>query len=275
MLHFSEDAEINLLKSDEKVDLMPFLSEPRYRVGDIPITYRQIYLLSKDGLLDAQQDEGKWRKFSFVELVFLFTIKELKTIGFSNGQLVPLYEAFFKGGKSDMIKRENGVTVPRGYASRAIGYAFLQIPVTMRYTANGEVDFYDPVHLSLLGLNGRTCILINISDIVAQVTSIVGGKGEFGVSVFDALVKVLLSRTGISDKERQLLEILRDKQYETVTVRKKNDKLNIVNATRSGDGDMTDMELLKVIRGGDFRDITIHRRGGENAHFTVDDVIKL
>lgn len=275
MLHFSDAAETNLLEADEKLNLVDFLAEPRYRVGDIPFTYRQIYLMSRDGLLDAQEDEGKWRLFSFTELVFLLVAKELKKMGFPNRQLVPLYKAFFKGKKNEMARRADGGTEPRGYAPKAVAYVFGKIAVTMRYTADGDVDFYDPVRLPLFGMGGRAFVLISINDIVDQLLTLAGSKERFDDTAFRVFVDVFLSREEVTDKERQLLEVLRDEKYESVHVQNKNKEISVLHPKQTGGGDVTPMEVLRTIEKRDFQNITIQTRGGKVTHFSVEDVLKL
>jgi DNA-binding transcriptional MerR regulator len=66
-------------------DLHKVIREKRYTVKDSDISYRVINHWDDKGLLPdgVQVDEEKWRKFSFIEIVWLEIIKELRSFGLS------------------------------------------------------------------------------------------------------------------------------------------------------------------------------------------------
>src|SRR5687767_13117209 len=71
-------------------------NKKKFRVSDCPITYRQINVLDKDGLIpNSQEDDRSWRKFNLKEIVYLDVIKELKDYGLENKQLKEVRNCFY------------------------------------------------------------------------------------------------------------------------------------------------------------------------------------
>lgn len=275
MIYVSDAAEMNLLDADEKLNLFEFIKTPRYRVGDTSLTYRQAHLLSKDGVLDAQEDEGKWRKFSFNELVYVLIVQELKQMGFSNKQFVSLHEVFFKEKSTPADKK--GIFKPTGYAPMAIGYALIGVPLILKYTHDGHADFYDPSHFAVLGCAGKSFVYINLNEIINDFSEKIGKDIKLKTdTLFATFVHSLLERDNVSDKERRLLEILRDEACEGIKVQKKADGTLVVHAKKSaGTSGIDPIEFLRGVGNHDFQNIEIHRRNGEVVHLSMEDVEKL
>lgn len=260
MLYFSDAAEINLIRMDAKINLLEFINRPNFRVSDTSLTYRQIHLLSKDGILDAQEDEGKWRKFSFNELIFLAVTQDLKRNGFSNKQLLPLYKAFFKGEEGEGIPRMGGVVAePRGLSAKAIGYAFLGIPVILKYSPEHGADFYDPVALTMYGgTQGKTSTVIKLHEYVNELLAKLGTKSgiDYG-PMLKVCTEIFLSGGTHSEKEREVLEVMRSGEFDKIEVTLQNGDKALIRGTKCERGDLSIRDVVDAIGANSYQQITI------------------
>ncbi|MEK7632364.1 MAG: hypothetical protein AAB473_01075 [Patescibacteria group bacterium] len=266
MLYFSDAAELNLIRMDAKMNILEFINKPNFRVSDTSLTYRQIHLLSKDGILDAQEDEGKWRKFSFNELIFLAVTQELKRNGFTNKQLLPLYKAFFKGEKDEGIPRMGGIVAePRGLSAKAIGYAFLGIPIILKYSPDLGADFYDPVSINLYGgMGGKSFTCINLHEFVNELLGKLGTKGSIDYGpMFKVCSEVLLGGGSVSKEEKDVLEVMRSGDFEKIEVALKNGNVTTFRGTKRERGDLSPKDITDAIKAHDYQKVTIFVQGGK------------
>ncbi|MEI6511474.1 MAG: hypothetical protein WCO25_05580 [Candidatus Uhrbacteria bacterium] len=278
MLWVSDDAELKFLEADEKYKLREFLERRRYRVSDSPLTYRQINNLASVGLLrDAQSEDGKWHKFSFVELVFLKIVLELRGLGFENGQLKGLHRAFLEQRKPITTGKDGKIDTPAGYAFMAIGYAMLQMQIVLTVAPDGEVGFFSTTYFINFASKNTSFAYINVNNIVNDLLKQLGHNASIPYKTFiDLYADVLVGKDKLTDKERKLVELVRSGDYTTVRVHKKDDKTWVVHGKKEADGKgVGPLELLKTIEKRDYQDITIQTRGGKVSHFSVEDVMKM
>ncbi len=278
MLMVSDDAELKFLEADEKYKLREFLERRRYRVSDSPLTYRQINNLASMGLLrDAQAEDGKWHKFSFVELVFLKIVLELRGLGFENEQLKGLHRAFLERCKPITTTKDGQMDTPAGYAFMAIGYAMLQMQMVLTVAADGEVAFYSTTYFINFASKNTSFAYINVNNIVNDLLKQLGHNTTIPYKTFiDLYADVLVGKDKLTDKERKLIELVRSGDYTSVRVHKKDDKTWVVHGKKEADGKgVGALELLKAIEKRDYQDITIQTRGGKVSHFSVEDVMKM
>jgi hypothetical protein len=266
MLYFSDAAEINLIRMDAKINLLEFINRPNFRVSDTSLTYRQIHLLSKDGILDAQEDEGKWRKFSFNELIFLAVTQDLKRNGFSNKQLLPLYKTFFKGEEGEGIPRMGGVvSEPRGLSAKAIGYAFLGIPVILKYSPELGADFYDPVAITMFGgLGGKSYNVINLHEYVNELLAKLGAKSgiDYG-PMLKVCTEIFLSGGTYSKKEGEVLEAMRSREFDRIEIILQNGEVSTFRSTKRERGDLSPQEVLNIMGAHNYQKVTVYIDGGK------------
>src|SRR3989338_4735388 len=278
MLWISEDLQLKFLDAEEKYKLCEFLERRKYRDSDSPLNYRQINNLAAVGLLrDAQVEDGKWHKFSFIELVFLKVVFELRGLGFENSQLKELHRAFLEQPKPLSTMRDGRSSEPAGYALIAIGCALLQIQMVLTVTASGNVTIYSLPHFMSLGLEGTAFVYVNLNNIVNDLLKQLGYEISIPYKTFISFyADVLIGKDDLTDKERKLIDLVRTGDYTTIRVHMKDDKTWIVHAKKEADGKgVGAIELLKAIEKRDYQDITIQTRGGKVSHFSVEDVVKM
>lgn len=258
MFYISEGIEVNYLEADEKFNLDRFVNEKKFTVKDTPLTYRQINTLDQDNLLNVDRDNIQgWRKFSFKELIFILLVKELKAFGVEHHQLRELSEYFTK----------------HEYLSTfAIGCVLGHIEITITIDSDGNTDILDPSYYTFIKTS-KSHIEICLNDIVNKFAESIG-KSPFPIKYS---IERAYEEKEIYPKEKELINIIRDKQYSSVTVKKKDGEISIVHAekTKSKGDDLSEKDILDILRAKDFQDINIIKRDGKIVSHKVEETIKL
>lgn len=267
MIQVSDIFADSLLASDKYFPLREFFNKKIFRIKDTSaaLTRRQIQSLDSDNLLSGKRkDEKKWRKFSLKELVYLLIVSDLKDFGLEHNQLRGLWSAFF--GEDSHISE---VYVDDGRVSElAIGYTFLKAEIIIAIRSNGNVGFYDSSHYLYFGSREPHIKLI-LNDYVRKVLSITGKKlppAEW--SLFSEHFK-------LSAKEEELMKIIRDDNYTVIKIKKKNGEIELVNAEKTNEKELTSQNLLKIINSKDFQDISVKKRDGKIVSLKIEEQHKL
>lgn len=129
-------------------------------------TYRLISHWSKLGLVDdAREGEGKWRKFSVLDLIWQRIIISLRGFGVANSKILLLKEIVFS------LRDSSG---PYPLAEFYFGQAFLRKPSIMIIYEDGFADFgllKEVVEAQTLGVLGNH-IQIDLSQILFELFKI-------------------------------------------------------------------------------------------------------
>jgi len=79
------------------LDLLNIINKKHFTIKDLNISYRKINNWQQEGLiLDERDNTNDWRKFSFVDYVWIKTIYELRKIGISLKLIRNIYENIIK-----------------------------------------------------------------------------------------------------------------------------------------------------------------------------------
>lgn len=260
MIYIGDGAELNYLEADTKYNLEDKINKRIFTVKDTPLTYRQISILSEVGLLnETGRDKNGWRKFSLKELAYITLLMEFKKFGLQHYQLKELSELFLDSGYAYLV-------------NLIIGLVLGQIEITIEISPDGKCDIYDPNFYILLSTN-KPCVKLCLNDSVNSVLE------KVGMTTFPIkwTVKKAYEFTNLIPKEEELLKIIRDKNYSTITVKKKNGEISIVHAQRSNvlKDNMTEKELIQTLNSKDFQEVSVIKRDGKIVSHTVTETIKL
>jgi len=269
----SYETQDRLDKYNESHKLPDFLNDKTFKVADIPLTYRQVNVLSAAKLLGADsQSNGKWRKFSFKELAYISLLVELKKFGFDHKQIRNLHESFFKKqGKTIESKLFN-----KSVADTAIVGVFAGIEVSVLAFSDGEVFFCDPTTFLTALASEPSYVRITLNDIINDILKKIGQKPIYPDLTVDKLCSKLVESEE-TIKEKQVLDILRNSDFSAIKIKKKDGRLNIVYAERDNQGKSTpsSVDLIKTLKESDFQDISITKRDGKIVNYRVEQAFKL
>lgn len=275
MLLITDDHLIAYSEANEKLKINELINVKRFTVSNTPLTYRQVNSLGSDNLIpdDRKKDAG-WRKFSIKELVYILVVHELKKFGLKHNQLKFLWEAFFQERKDSDITEINA---NKGYADVAIGLVILGIEINLAIDSEGNISIYDPANAVFLNTytSNKPRLIIGINDIYNQIIEKTGNKpAPIKYSIRDLFIKV---NDPLTLKEKEIIKIIRDNDYSSVQIRKKNGEIALLSAERyrNETGNLTQHDVLKLLDSKDFQDINIIKRNGKIVLLKADESIKL
>ncbi len=277
MLHIGDGNFLSYLKAREKYNLSDLLNEKKFRVSDTPLSYRQINTLDKNNIIkDKRKSNKQWRKFSFKELVFFLLVQEVRKYGLGNEELKHLRDSFFKEPTSLKNKKAPLDQNNKSIGEIAVSLAFSRQQIILTINNKYETDYYTLSHFLLFGNsisehNTSSFIFINLNEIVNDLLKRLGKKGVDYKSMSSDFLENM-----VSDKEKELIGILRDNDYKTIKIKKKNGEIyNIYGEKENNNKEFTDKDLLSVLKGKDFQNISIQKRDGKIVSLKAEDVYKI
>jgi hypothetical protein len=165
----SDSTELNLVgvSKDARIKLAEAWSKPKVRIPDDVASYRFINYLTSTGLLDDRRETtGKgWRRFSYVECVYLNIVIALRKFGVKASSITPIYEVFAK----QYDNPDQAVYM---------GLEWLDILITVHcgtemellISDDGQVSIFDPAMMSTLGASATEGTLrISISAVINKI----------------------------------------------------------------------------------------------------------
>lgn len=201
------------------------------------ITYRTINYWDEKGYLTGVQNEGnKWRKFDFIQLIWIHLLDKCRQLGISLESVIPvIFQSYGYIPKSEEIKdaavlntlsteektlykemigaHSNFQNIFRFWATRAI---FLKLPISIRYYSDG----------TCCTMLGNEKVMGNTSD-----------------HAVDMLSYISIS---LNELIKEFIE---------------HQPINILASTEIVSKD--ELEIIKHLRNGDLSEATIHLKDGE------------
>ena len=190
------------------------LREKKYTAHDTDKTFRIINYWESVGLLDNnRQSSGVgWRKFSMMDLVFMHLLAKLREFDFSI-QKLKVVKADLEGVLV-VGKAQNRMTILeyaylRAFAGEKGGNTYFMI------TPDGHTTFVTQKDIFLMQLLGEVpegYIFINFNQLLSKRVKL--SKNSIPVHDDNAYV--------LTEKERAILEILRTKEYKSISITPKD-----------------------------------------------------
>jgi DNA-binding transcriptional MerR regulator len=204
--------------------LRELVNERRYNVGETDITYRMIghwdqYDLLPQGL---RQHSG-WRKFTFVEMVWLRIVKRLRDFGMPLDKIALTRECILEWNKKDNTYDSFEYYIVKTWKSTLDPYVIV--------IADGHADIATlPEIKSLSSMIGhRDMLLISLTSVIEEMDEQVGEKqGVFS----------------LTEKHRELLSEIHSEDNNEVSVKVRNGRLIEMETTST----ITDPKRAKEIQ---------------------------
>lgn len=229
-------------------NLANYLTEKKFTIKDTDSTYRVINHWSSLGLFDDSRFENKgWRKFSLVDMVWLKVLIELRKFGLSLDKLKISYES---------IKSKTAI-FEFSILSCLMRNAMYVIVFSDGHT---EIAPRNAVSFSEAGsyLNETSYLTVNLNCCLERIFP--------GKSYSDQLCAFELSK-----QETRILEELRLKQPEKITVKMKNGSPDLLITKTKYKKDVDTENNLKVSYGN----VTTHVADNHVMYFEKTEKTKL
>ncbi|MEI6478177.1 MAG: hypothetical protein WCO52_04280 [bacterium] len=274
---FSDDNLIRFTEADEKHQIVEALSVKRFRVADTDISYRLINYLDQDGLLGDSREGKGWRSFSLKELIYLYLILELKRFGFAQVSLQEVCAAVL----TNQVSGKPGKT----FFDMAIGLCYVGEEIHIIAKPSGDMLFMVPGYFGLFQQGGllssegdNSYIHILLNDLTNRALTALRKKP---VDVHNSFFSQYLDLVGKPEesesnkKEQKVLDALRNKDYLSVEVRKKDGELHTMKVEKLEEYLSNQEDITNLIKQKDYADIRLVKRDGKVVHLESKDTIKL
>lgn len=269
----SDVTEMNLLgvEDDKRELLARFFATSRIRPPQKDgATYRFINYLTDTGLLDDRRDTTGvgWRKFSFIEIVYINIVIALRKFGVKADAIKPIYKFFSE--KYDPAKQNYtiyGLLWLEAMVAIACG-----CEIELLVDANGNVMILDPQYMSIFGTQATEGTLrISLSTIVNQT------RKQFGLS--EIKMTSHFGKLPLSEAETSTVLNMRDLRegQERISIKRtKGGKLHVGQEKIVDADDSNFAEKIAELMKDDFADVQLIKRNGKvvNVKHTKSQLFK-
>ncbi|MBD3338066.1 MAG: MerR family transcriptional regulator [Candidatus Lokiarchaeota archaeon] len=228
----------------KKISALLNKKESRLKVPDF--SYRIINHWEQKGLISPDRDTEKgWRRFSIIGAIWLQIIGKLRRFGF------PLEK---------MLEVKHNLTMPEWtdedktmfplFEYYVVMALFKKVPVYLLIFENGEAEpvTHKEMRASMKYMALDDVIMISINNILQKLYPNKDLKPDFETSV------------ELSEEELEILFAIRMRDFETITIRTKDGKLERYEFTESI---KNERHIKKILEEEDFQDIEIKKANGK------------
>jgi DNA-binding transcriptional MerR regulator len=307
---YSADDLLRLIQeSPEQVSQLFTQFSSRYlHIGQLGIERNTFINWEKGGLIPYQRGEKGWRKFSFLEAVWIKTLEELRTLGVSTDTIRVVKEALWAEGQDsfynlllenfsgaaenmslnrELVAQVKGVDpeqLKRDFATLQISPLMFCVVVSLvrKVSYVLAVNKYEEILLVPLvsatspqaheSVGRLQAELFATSCTVINLGNILKELAFHDeVSLSEEVLFGVLSTT-----EQQIIEVVREKQYQEILVQKddKGEPTHI-KVTKRGVDEALIKKLHAFLKKGEYGAIQFKTRDGQLIQFEQTSVIKL
>lgn len=147
--------------SDKFETIRSIVRKRKFTVGSTEINYRVINHWDQNGILPEglKSEGGEWRKFSFIELVWVEAVKKLREFGFSLDKIARVNEGVMRWNKENQTYSDFEYFVIKGWFSSMDPYILVLV--------DGEADIGSLESIQSSQLNApKSMLLISVKSLL-------------------------------------------------------------------------------------------------------------
>jgi DNA-binding transcriptional MerR regulator len=252
----------------------------------VDLSYRKINDWDSKGLLTNSRENKNsgWRKFSILDIIKLRIISDLKQFGFDASRIKTflnnLHErSFLIYSKNTIAGKDTAKNISSSLEyftlSSMLGYKIILV-------IRDENNFYffdkdkntcyfneketDHIYALFQGYYLNLPFHSYVEEIVDSANSII--KKKRGLSNYEAVYT-------LTEKEKKILEIIRDKTYQEITITKQNSNEMIIKHKSHRQGNFSDKEIIGIINAKAYQNVTISTVGGKKITLVNEERIRV
>ncbi len=214
---------------DEKSEIIKFLCEKKYHTKNTGLPARVLSHWADSGIIESSKslEATGWREYSFLDLLWIDVVAELRTVGVSFEQIKKSYQtSHFLTNTKPSYLFEAGTT-----------FALANEPIFLIFHKDGTCQLATremiAIFLNVSISNLRTITLVSLNQIIER---------AFPDSINSIKANDLSNK--FSDQETRVIYALRDPLVKEVTVIKKHGEIERCEIHKSADNPV-DEERLK------------------------------
>ncbi len=304
----------NLLKGFQTdywgtMKLMVELVLPRFTISEIGITHRWITHWDKQGLIDNRREGKEWRRFSFVEYIWLRIIARLRDFNMPLSSIKQVKKFLFNGWSNEEIKelaegfilqiKQGTIPVPPNYTNenfeKNIIKDFAKNKSIFRYFTNLFQMMFSmlltkkPYCLAITdkGVCGQL-IFEDEATIEASMNAILNKieQDDFTIINLYRILEEFFSNekikedviekvTFLSNKEKQVLDLIRKGDFKELSIKLKGNKEYLVGIKRNKSVDTITNEVSSIINRNKYQEIKLVTQKGKIVNAEITESIKI
>jgi len=220
------------------------LNDKTATIRDTQLSYRVVNNWESVGLIDNKRPSGKgWRKFSLMDAVWMKIIGELRKFGFPLEKIKKTKESLSRSANPD----REGFPWLEFFVVSALAY---KDPVLILIFDTG---YAEPVYLDEYIANMETFGLqshvhINLNAILQEMYP------DKDLSPVDQ------NTMKLSDEEMELFFLIRTGEYEQLTVKQQDGRIELIEGTQT---EKPDQRITEILGKGEWQDISLKQRDGK------------
>lgn len=235
-------------------DMSVMMNEKKFTVKEIGFTYRQVSTWDASGLLDVDRQGTDWRLFSIMDKIWLHVIRELRKYGISLKQIAKIKK---------FLNLNNAVSIadlPMLEIYSCLAPRKIPTSIVVFEDASALICPYADWLSILLGQMVPNHLVIHMGPIFAN--------------VFDkqSLIPYPSRLTDLSDEELNILQHIRENNYEEVNIKYKGKKAEILEGLKRFD---VHTKVTDVLKAKDYQRIELVKHNGELRQITAWEKNKL
>lgn len=275
--------------------LTDFITKEQFTSGNLDISRRHINYWDNEGLLITQRKEGeKWRRFSFVELVWLLIVNELRTFGCPLELIKKLKGSLFSlfPVKEQLLALKKDPKIILSQITDPEEKQFVKDLLKLNLEEQApELNFLTVMIFNILSQKQNLAILI-FSD--GSFFPYVPGEEKYLPKeiqhslVYNSYLRVSLTKIlcdFLSDEkaaefipklnilqpsEQKLLEIIQSEEYNSITVHFKDKKMNSLELHKRQD---VKKKVVDILQENQYQQVVIKSHKGMVT--TIENTVKV
>lgn len=232
--------------TEDNSQLFDIINEKKHRLEKSHFTSRILNHWEKEGLINDKRPSGKgWRMYSMMDMIWLNIISELRSFGYPLNKIKKVKESLIELFPKHKEKHE---------------LPYLEVYVALALTKR------DAAYL-LVFENGEALPAKHDEIVSALKLQTIGN--HLKISINDILQKLFPkkdlspiheSSLTLSKDEFELMFLVRTGNYESINIKRKNGKIEMLEATESIE---TDKRITEILQKGDYQNIEIKQANGK------------
>lgn len=252
-----------LMQGGDVIDgFIEVLNKKRFRVNNTSLSYRQINTLDNNSVIrDNRKRKKGWRAFSLKELIFFSIIKELRKYGIRDKQLTPLRDLLFSP--------DNAIRFDISLIK-----VFAGVKIFLTFDGDSNFYVYDIIGFKIDGGEAYKSFLnINLNGVVMSLMENLGIKTKIEYVDYFKMMSRTMKKVSPSPREQEIINIIQNKDYNNITIRKKDNEAYIVKGEKATK--LEEKDLIEAIKNKNFTNIQIIKRDGNIVNAKIEDIYKV
>lgn len=260
------------------MDYQAVLNKPRFTIKKSKffindLTYKKVNDWDSKNVISGERDnkEAGWRRFSFIDITKLLIISDLRKLGFNIekiNKILTNISAYSLGALKEKKLHKHTFFL--------LEYFFLDClngnKNSIIIEENEEIFYFNEIELLqnhfYLGHASTPVIVLPFFDYVKRIAETANIKVKYDK---DSMVYDLFN---ILPKEMKMLDIIRNKNFETIAITKKNGEISKVKAGKIHIGSFSDKDVIDAIRKRDYQKVSVTVKDGNKVNITREETIK-